>query len=144
MNISEKIQEEYKVLKAEEAAINEKVKLIEEEKKKLTERLQNISHSLYQKTIFMCHINEIFRVAKIQFSRLSKRSVETLTAEDILELNKWIGRVKSEKGYKDIIDALNELSKYSPNQIKSNLYALTQKIIIGGAYKRRSNVRRTS
>lgn len=95
---------------------------------------ESIERDLYQKKIYMTHIREIFRLAKIQFSRFRKIPEPTLTAADVQELNKWVGRVKAEDGLLDIINALREVEKYKASEIKTNLYALVQKIIIGGAY----------
>jgi hypothetical protein len=135
MNALEKIQSEFKVLREEESSIIEKLKSFDEQKKILKGRLQEMQTDLFEKGVYTCYITEIFRIAKIQFSRLNKRVNEELIPVDTLELNKWIGRVKSEQGLRDIIDALKELAKYKPGQVK-NIYALTQRIIIGGAYKK--------
>lgn len=95
---------------------------------------EKIERDLYQKKIYMTHIREIFRLAKIQFSRFRKLPEATLTEADVQELNKWIGRALAEDGLIDIINAILELEKYKASEIKSNLYALVQKIIIGGAF----------
>ena len=96
--------------------------------------IEKTERSLYEKNIVLCHIREIFRIAKFQFSRLRGKTEQTLTGADVQELNKWIGRVKTEGGLSDIKAALSELDKFYPADIKSNLYALVQKIISGGAY----------
>jgi hypothetical protein len=57
-----------------------------------------------------------------------------LSAEDIAEVEKWISRAKSTDGLKDIKEALEEMNKYYPGEV-SNIYAVIQKIIIGGANK---------
>lgn len=136
MNNIEKIQNEISVLHKEGDSICKQFDDLEEQRKKLSDRMQKIHRSLYEKNISYNHITEILRLAKVQFSRLRKLPVEALTQGDIEELSKWIGRAKSDEGLKDIVDALNELEKYEPSQIEKNLYALCQKIIIGGAYKK--------
>ena len=133
MNNIEKINDEIVVLRNEGDSICKQFDLLEEQRKKLSERSKKIQQSLYEKTIFLNHINEILRLAKIQFSRLRRSPTETLTAQDMAELNKWIGRARSDQGLKDIVNALNELDKYEPQQVQ-NFYAVCQKIIIGGAY----------
>jgi len=135
MGILEKTQTEIDVLKTEQDKLIESLRINDTQKKALSDQLQESRKKAYIKSLYLCHIKEIFRIAKIQFSRLYRRPIDVLTSEDILELNKWINRVKSEDGLRDILDALNELSKYSPGQIRSSVYALTQKIIIGGAFK---------
>lgn len=135
MGILEKTQTEIDVLKTEQENLTESMRKNDAQRKALSDQLQESKKKTYIKTLYMCHTKEIFRIAKIQFSRLYRRPIEVLTPEDILELNKWINRVKTEDGLRDILDALNELSKYSPGQIRSSVYALTQKIIIGGAFK---------
>lgn len=136
MNSIEKISNEIDLLRREGDLICKQVDDLEMQRKKLSDRMKKIHQSLYEKTVSLEHINEILRLAKIQFSRLRKIPVETLTSGDIAELSKWIGRAKSDEGLKDIIDALNELEKYEPSQITKSLYALCQKIIIEGAYKK--------
>jgi chaperonin cofactor prefoldin len=135
MNTSDRIKEEYKVLKNEEISINNQLKSLDDQKQKLNERLQKIQLGIFKKGIFVCYITEIFRIAKIQFPRLRKSRIEELTPEETQELDKWIGRVKSEQGLKDILEAIKELDKYQPHQVRQNVFALCQKIIIGGAYK---------
>ncbi len=137
MDNMKKIQEEYKILEAEDKNIEQKLVEIERGKLELLNRRQQIKKSLYEKSVALCHVLEIFRIAAMQFSRLRRNQNEALSVSDINELNKWIGRAKSEDGLKDIVNALNELGKYSPSDIKTNLYALVQKIIIGGAFKQK-------
>jgi hypothetical protein len=108
----------------------------EREKRLTIDHLNRLELELYEKNIYLCHIREIFRLAKIQFSRLRHSPQPILTTTDIKELDKWVGRAKSEDGLKDIRNAIAELSKYSPSEIKSNLYALVQKIIIEGPYEK--------
>jgi hypothetical protein len=98
--------------------------------------LLTISEELYNLKLRAVHIEEIYRLATLQFSRLRARPGLPLTDADMAELSKWIGRAKGSQGLMDIIEALKELQKYYPGDIKSNLYALTQRIIIGGAYKK--------
>jgi hypothetical protein len=88
-------------------------------------------YSLQQKLL---HIQEIYRIASLQFPRLRREPRGTLTEADKAELEKWIGRSKSSDGLISIVSALEELQKYFPEDIRSNLYALVQKIIIGGSY----------
>ena len=135
MDALKKFAEEYKILESEKKSLEEKLQSIENTKNGYLTRLEQIRGSLYKKKVTMCHMEEIFRIARIQFPRLRNYKPERLIEEDNLELIKWIGRAKSDEGLKDIIDALNELGKYHPIDIKQNLYALVQKIIIGGAYK---------
>lgn len=135
MDNIKKIQDEFKILQEEMDSINITLQNLEVQKASLLTRKQQIDQSLYKKSIIICHIQEILRLAKIHFLRLNHQ--KALTLEDIAELNKWVGRAKSEDGLKDIVEALSELEKYSPSDIKTNLYALVQKIIIGGAYKGR-------
>jgi hypothetical protein len=129
------IEGECSVINSELNSIAIQLDTLEQQKRELHERRSKIEQSLYIKNIFLTHIREIFRLAKIQFSRLNRNITETLTDRDVAELNKWIGRAKSEQGLKDIVDALNELTKYNPDQVK-NIYALCQKIISGGAYNK--------
>jgi hypothetical protein len=133
MDHIKQLQDEIRVLETEKKAIAEELAKLQAEKISFLRRQEQVDQSLYQKGVTLFHVHEILRVANIQFSRL--RGKEGLTIDDLSELNKWIGRVKSEDGLKDIIGALNELQKYQPASIKTNLYALVQKIIIGGAYK---------
>jgi len=114
--------------------IKQNIQTLALKKLQLISEQESIERDLYQNRIFLTHIKEIFRLAKIQFSRFRKVPEPTLTEADVRELDKWIGRVKAEDGLLDIINALKEMDKYKPSEIKSNLYALVQKIIIGGAY----------
>jgi len=108
---------------------------LNQQKKTVLDRLNKQEKNLYEKNVYLCHIKEIFRLAKTQFSRLRRSPGLILTTADVKELDKWVSRAKSEDGLKDIRNALEELSKYTPSEIKSNLYALVQKIIIEGPYK---------
>jgi len=120
----EKIQQEFQDLALKKLAL--------QAKKEKAER------DLYEKKILYTHIKEIFRLAKIQFSRFRGDSeYQNLTPADIQELDKWIGRVNGEEGLLNIIKALMEVFKYQPSEIKSNIYALLQKIIIEGPYKKK-------
>jgi chaperonin cofactor prefoldin len=121
--------------------VNEEIQLLEKEgdalKKDINskyKRLQEIQDYLYQARQKSIHIAEIYRIAEIQFPRLRKQVGQGLTGQDIQELEKLIDRAKSPDGLKNIVDALVELNKYYPQDIKSNLYGLLQRIIIGGAY----------
>lgn len=96
--------------------------------------LSECQRELYETYITELHVKEIYRLASVHFPRLRRESDGGLTVKDVLELEKWIGRAKSSDGLKNIVDALEELKKYNPIDIKSNLYALTQRIIIEGPY----------
>lgn len=98
----------------------------------------SVEGDLYQKKVYLAHIKEIYRLAKTQFSRLRGLLEPTLTEADVRELDKWVGRARGEDGLRDIINALLELDKYKTKDIKTCLYALVQKIIIGGAYNQRA------
>lgn len=135
MNALKNFAEEYKILQSEVEALESNLCALENTKREYLARLEQVKGILYKKKIAFCHMEEIFRLAGTAFPRLRNYKPERLTEEDNQELIKWIGRAKSEDGLKDIIDALNELGKYHPADIKQNLYALVQKIIIGGAYK---------
>ena len=80
------------------------------------------------------YISEIYRLAKLHFPRLHREKVHELHPLDVLELDKWISRAHSPDSLRDIVDALKELDKYQPIDIRGNLYALVQKIIIGGPF----------
>jgi len=96
--------------------------------------LSIIQEKLYALQQKLLHIQEIYRIASLQFPRLRREPRGTLTEADKTELEKWIGRAKSSDGLVSIVSALEELQKYFPEDIRSNLYALVQKIIIGGSY----------
>ena len=95
--------------------------------------LKNIESRLYELRLSQVHVDEIYRVAKEQLPRLQKAT--ELSQKDHQELEKWIGRAKGEDGLVDVINALKELVKYTPQKVK-NVHALVQKIIIGGAFNR--------
>jgi len=97
--------------------------------------LNTIEEQLYDEELKFLHISRIYRLASLQFPRLRGENSNDLSSEDLKELEKWINRAKSADGLKDIVDALTELGKYFPKDIKSNVYGLVQKIIIEGAYK---------
>jgi hypothetical protein len=82
-------------------------------------------------------IEEIYRVARIQFGRLRHTPGALLTQKDVQELDKWIGRAKSNLGLMDILKALRTLEKYRPIDIKKNLYALVQRIIMEGPFPKK-------
>jgi len=136
MSSIERTNEEVEITKKEIANIRQDVQNLNLSLVAYGNRLDNLEKVLYRKNIRLLHIKEIYRLAKQQFSRL-RESEEDLSEADITELEKWIGRAKSDEGgLIDIIEALQELRKYLPTEIKSNLYALIQKIIIGGAWKK--------
>jgi hypothetical protein len=111
--------------------LDEAVIKLENEIKDKTNDLEQVRKDLYEASLRELHIKEIYRLAKIQFSRLLQRDLNTA---DIEEIEKWIGRAKCIDSLAGIANALNELQKYLPADIRSNLYALVQKIIIGGAF----------
>lgn len=96
--------------------------------------LKETEAELYQVRTRELHIAEIYRLAAHHFSRLRRQTGESLMVQDIAELEKWIGRARSNDGLKNIVDALAELKKYRPIDITKNVYALVQKMIIEGVY----------
>jgi hypothetical protein len=109
-------------------------KSLEENIDVLQTQLSECKRDLYEVSMRELILREIYRLAAEHFPRLRRDTGGILTEQDLDELEKWIKRAKSVAGLKDIADALGELEKYKPVHIKSNLYALVQKIIIGGAY----------
>lgn len=99
--------------------------------------LNTIDEKLYELELIFLHIKRIYQLASIHFPRLREETQGELTPEDIKELEKWIGRTKTSDGLKAIVEALAELHKYFPKDIKSNLYGLVQKIIIEGPYTKK-------
>jgi len=97
--------------------------------------LNKITSDLYELELRYLHIKRIFELASLHFPRLRGEQHNILTKEDHKELDKWIFRAQSIGGLQDIVNALAELSKYFPKDIKSNLYGLVQRIIIEGAYR---------
>lgn len=128
MALLENIREQITVLEVDLSAVKELLRLKELEKQAKEKRL-------FELRTMALYIEEIYRLAAIQFPRLQNRM--GLTDQDRSELEKLIGRAKSSEGLKNIIEALNELAKYKPQDIKVNLYGLLQKIIIGGAYNQK-------
>ena len=102
-----------------------------------TATLERASRDFYEASLRELHLKEIYRLAKQHFPRLSRSNSPHLSQADVAELEKWIGRAKSTESLVGIVDALKELQKYQPFDIKLNLYALVQKIIIEGAYKKK-------
>ena len=101
--------------------------------------LNALSEDLHRAKLRELYLTEINRLATQHFIRLRKTTPTTvvdpcLTGDDYRELEKWIARAKSTEGLKNIVDALVELNKYYPKDIKSNLYALVQRIIIEGPF----------
>ena len=131
-----KIREEMLKLEGDRQLVCDELDKLESKKKELESTIQKISSDIYKNKIYFLHIEEIYRLAQIQFGRLRNKHGSVLTKEDVAELEKWIGRVKTEDGYRSIIDAFREVEKYFASDIKSNLYALVQKIINDGAYKK--------
>lgn len=95
--------------------------------------LNDIEQEHYQVSIREVHLREIYRLARVEFPRLTRRETNELTQDDVNELEKWIGRARSNDGLRDIVEALKEIQKYEPVNV-SNVYALVQKIIIGGPF----------
>jgi hypothetical protein len=99
-------------------------------KLKAHKKLAQNKNILYASQERVLHIQEILRLAELHFTRLRKQT--ELTQADYDELEKWIRRAKSSDGLKSIVLALQEIAKYRSYDIKLNLYALVQKIIIEG------------
>jgi len=102
--------------------------------------LTQARRDLYDVSLRELHLREIYRRAKIEIPRLRKFRKELpghLTEADVAELEKWIAREKTTEGLARIADAMEELRKYRSYDIRTNLYALIQRIIIEGAYKGR-------
>jgi len=97
------------------------------------EKLGIAQKDLYDHTQKLLHVKEIYRLAAIEFPRLRNDPPLALSEADRNELEKWIGRAQSVESLVAITKALEELSKYFPSEIRSNLYGLVQKIIIEGA-----------
>lgn len=130
------------MISLEEATIKKKelveiLQGLEIQRRELEKQRHEVEDALYQVRLREVYLEEIYRLAGIQFRRLRRETGSGLRQEDIQELEKWIGRAKSNEGLEDIVEALKEVQKYRPADIKSNLYALVQKIIIGGAYHRK-------
>lgn len=106
-----------------------------DERSHIISKIEQLERRDYLQRLNLSHIKEIYRLAKTQFSRLRTLPEQALTDADIKELEKWIGRVKTEDGLLGIRNAIKELDKYGPSDIKTNLYALVQKIILEGPYK---------
>jgi hypothetical protein len=101
---------------------------------KRKETLHDVETEIFELGLTSSLLKEIYRLASHHFPRLTGKP--GLSDSDIAELEKWIGRAKSDVGLHSIINALSELKKYrSPDDIKSNFYALIQKIIIEGPYR---------
>lgn len=100
-----------------------------------TEALLQARRDLYETSLRELHMKEIYRLAKIEIPRLRREPPGHLTEADVHELEKWIAREKTIEGLGRVADAMKEVQKYKPVSIRSNLYALIQKIIIEGAYK---------
>jgi len=111
----------------------ERDQLVSDIKLKMS-RLDKVQQELYVAQLRSLHLEEIYRLAQIHLPRLRGEKEGKLIQADIQELEKWISRAKSNDGLKAIVDALEELQKYFPHDVKSNLYALVQRIIIGGAF----------
>lgn len=112
------------------------IKKLEEEITQRNMTLAQTRRDLYDVSLRELHLREIYRRAKIEIPRLRKDPGH-LTEADVAELEKWIAREKTTEGLARIADAMEELRKYRPFDIRTNLYALIQRIIIEGAYKGR-------
>lgn len=108
---------------------------LQETSKTLRKQISVIEDELYTQKLCELHIEEINRLAELHMPRLQRR--KDLSPNDILELDKWLGRAKTVDGLIAIRDALAEMTKYTPDNIKSNLYGLIQQIINGGAYSKK-------
>jgi hypothetical protein len=97
----------------------------------LQKDLGDLIKKFYEVSNRETYIRGIYENANVQFSRL--RKTKGLIPADFQEIEKWIGRAKSDEGLINILNAIKELKKYKPSDIRQNLYGLTQRIIIGGA-----------
>jgi len=120
--------------KQEKQLLEDKVKKLERLIEASTIELEESKKKMFEVSMRELCITEIYRLAKTHFPRLRKDKKQELNPEDILELDKWIQRSHSLDSLKTIIDALQELDKYRSFDIKKNVYALVQKIIMGGSY----------
>jgi hypothetical protein len=127
LNSLSKIEEKLDLLKKEEIKLKE---IISDKQ----DNLEKIRSSLYETTQRYFCILKIHHIGSIQLPRLQGREYGELSEKDIIELDKLINRSKTLEGLVNIIEALKELKKYYPHDIKTNLYGLLQKIIIEGAY----------
>lgn len=122
------------IVKAEIGNVEHRRRKVADDLVALRAILRECDKELYELRSKELHIKEIYRLAKIHFPRL-RRQEGDINPKDVAELEKWIRRAKSIDGLKAIVDALTEIEKYQPSDIKSNFYALVQRIIIGGSYK---------
>lgn len=135
--IMNKIMEEIDLLEADSNQITVELTQLHKRQQELHANKDVIQKALYEKNFVLIQVKEIYRLAAIQFSRLrDKANSPNLTDPDIQELEKWIGRAKTQEGLMDILNAITELTKYKPSEVR-NIYALVQKIIIGGAYHKK-------
>jgi GTP1/Obg family GTP-binding protein len=117
--------------------LDERKKSLEKVKAGAEASLRSIEDEYFDTVTRTQSIQEIYRVARIQFGRLRHAPDALLTSKDVQELDKWIGRAKSTTGLMDILKALRALEKYRPIDIKKNLYALVQRIIMEGPYPKK-------
>lgn len=120
------------VIKTKEMAL-ETLNRHKEEMNRLRKECDDLSWSLYELSERELKVREIYRLAEIHLPRLQRRA--EMSEKDKSEVEKWVGRAKSLGGLDDIISAFREVDKYKAGDIKINLYALIQKIIIGGPFK---------
>lgn len=130
-----KIQDEIIILNKQKEMDENSILTLSKTLHDLKSTLLDRGKILYNLHIRETHILEIFRLASIHFPRLQEQS--ELSPKDIQELEKWINKAKDNDGLICIIEAMEELRKYYPRDIKSNLYGLVQKIIMEGAYKKK-------
>jgi len=123
-----------------ESDVTEQIEILEKNRDQLISEikerqkcLESVQGKLYEEKMRKLHIEEAFRVARIKFPRLRGEKSGVLSIEDVAELEKWVKRAKTLEGLRDIVDAVRELQKYFQADVKTNLYALVQRIIIGGA-----------
>ena len=120
--------------KEEKETLNAKIRSLELTIETAKMELENLQKRVFDVSLNELHISEIYRLAKFHFPRLRREKIHELSPEDALELDKWIHRAHSSEGLKSIVDALKELEKYQPIDIRGNVYALVQRIIIEGPY----------
>jgi len=127
MNISVKIS-------MQQSALENRIKELETTLETAKIELEESKKELFEISMRSLYIQEIYRLAKHHFPRLRREKSLELSEGDIQELDKWILRAKSPDSLKAIVEALQEMEKYRPIDIRGNLYALVQKIILGGSF----------
>jgi uncharacterized protein YpbB len=122
------------MIRQKKLALEERIKTLNLTIETSKIELEECTAKKYDVFLRELHISEIYRLAKLHFPRLRREKIQELDLKDTLELDKWIDRAKSSESLKAIVDAIQELEKYQPIDIRGNLYALVQRIISGGAY----------